>query len=36
LVTEAVHEKDGRIFLQVWRVRSIPHPALQPDGMLLE
>jgi N-ethylmaleimide reductase len=34
LVTEAVHEKDGRIFLQLWHVRRIPPPALQPGGML--
>jgi hypothetical protein len=34
LVTEAVHEKDGRILLQLWHVRRFPHPALQPDGML--
>jgi N-ethylmaleimide reductase len=34
LVTEAVHENDGRIFLQLWHVRRFPHPALHPDGML--
>ena len=33
-VTEAVHEKDGRIFLQLWHVGRISHPSLQPDGAL--
>jgi hypothetical protein len=36
VVTAAVPAKEGRIFLQLWRVRRIPlpHPALQPDRML--
>ena len=34
LVTDAVHEAGGRIFLQLWHVGRISHPALQPDGML--
>jgi N-ethylmaleimide reductase len=34
LVTEAVHEAGGRIFLQLWHVGRISHPALQPDKML--
>ena len=34
LVTEAVHTAGGRIFLQLWHVGRISHPALQPDGML--
>ncbi len=34
LVTEAVHQFGGLIFLQLWHVGRISHPALQPDGML--
>ncbi len=34
LVTNAVHDAGGRIFLQLWHVGRISHPALQPDGML--
>lgn len=34
LVTDAVHDAGGRIFLQLWHVGRISHPALQPDGML--
>lgn len=33
-VTQAVHEKGGRIFLQLWHVGRISHPSLQPDGAL--
>jgi N-ethylmaleimide reductase len=32
LVTDAVHDRDGRIFLQLWHVGRISHPSLQPDG----
>ena len=33
-VTDAVHERGGRIFLQLWHVGRISHPLLQPDGAL--
>ncbi len=33
-VTEAVHQRDGRIFLQLWHVGRISHPSLQPNGAL--
>src|SRR3954468_17652307 len=33
-VTKAVHESNGLIFLQLWHVGRISHPALQPDRML--
>src|ERR1700712_1947541 len=33
-VTDAVHEEGGRIFLQLWHVGRISHPALQPNGGL--
>lgn len=32
LVTDAVHEKGGRIFLQLWHVGRISHVSLQPGG----
>jgi N-ethylmaleimide reductase len=34
LVTDAVHQAGGRIFLQLWHVGRISHPSLQPDGAL--
>ena len=34
VVTEAVHAKGGRIFLQLWHVGRISHPSLQPGGGL--
>ena len=33
-VTRAVHQNDGRIFLQLWHVGRISHPSLQPGGAL--
>lgn len=34
LVTKAVHERGGLIFLQLWHVGRISHPDLQPQGHL--
>jgi N-ethylmaleimide reductase len=34
LVTQAVHNAGGRIFLQLWHVGRISHPSLQPSGGL--
>lgn len=34
LVTDAVHDAGGRIFLQLWHVGRISHPSTQPDGAL--
>ena len=33
-VTEAVHEKQGKIFLQLWHVGRISHSSFQPDGKM--
>ena len=33
-VTRAVHEKGGKIFLQLWHVGRISHPVTQEDGGL--
>jgi len=33
-VTRAVHDKSGRIFLQLWHVGRISHPSLQPGHVL--
>lgn len=34
LVTDAVHERRGRIFLQLWHCGRISHPSLQEGGVL--
>ena len=34
LVTEAVHTKGGKIFLQLWHMGRLSHPSHQPDGEL--
>jgi N-ethylmaleimide reductase len=34
LVTQAVHERGGRIFLQLWHGGRCSHPSLQPQGAL--
>ncbi len=31
-VTDRVHEKGGRIFIQIWHVGRISHDSLQPNG----
>ena len=33
-VTDAVHDKGGHIFAQLWHVGRISHPSLQPGGVL--
>src|ERR1044072_7116810 len=33
-VTEAVHGRGGRIFLQLWHVGRVSHPLTQPGGVL--
>ncbi|MEJ2403443.1 MAG: alkene reductase [Candidatus Thiodiazotropha sp.] len=33
-VTDAIHEKGGRIFIQLWHVGRISHPSLQPGQSL--
>ncbi|MDJ0899561.1 MAG: alkene reductase [Xenococcus sp. MO_188.B8] len=34
LVTQAVHDRGGLIFLQLWHVGRVSHPSLQPNGAL--
>lgn len=34
LVTQAVHERGGRIFLQLWHMGRLSHPSHQPGGVL--
>ncbi len=34
LVTDAVHQQGGAIFLQLWHVGRVSHSALQPEGGL--
>ena len=33
-ITQAVHARGGRIFLQLWHVGRVSHPSLQPGGQL--
>ena len=33
-VTEAIHGKGSRVFVQLWHVGRISHPSLQPNGAL--
>jgi N-ethylmaleimide reductase len=33
-ITDAVHAKGGRIFLQLWHVGRVSHPSMQPGGAL--
>ena len=33
-ITDAVHQRGGRMFLQLWHVGRISHPSLQPGGVL--
>ena len=35
-VSSAVHEADGKIFMQIWHVGRISHPSLLPDGSIPE
>ncbi|NNM81640.1 MAG: alkene reductase [Burkholderiales bacterium] len=34
LVTDAIHEQGGKIFIQLWHVGRISHPSLQKGGIL--
>jgi N-ethylmaleimide reductase len=34
LITQAVHDKGGKIFLQLWHVGRVSHPSLQKDNAL--
>ncbi len=33
-ITEAVHERGGKIFAQLWHVGRVSHPSFQPNGEL--
>jgi N-ethylmaleimide reductase len=33
-VTKAIHDRGGRVFVQLWHVGRISHPSLQPGGAL--
>ena len=33
-VTKAIHDRAGRVFLQLWHVGRLSHPSLQPDNAL--
>lgn len=34
VVTDAVHEKGGKIFMQLWHCGRVSHSSMLPDGML--
>ena len=34
IITKAVHDRGGRVFLQLWHVGRVSHPCFQPDGGL--
>lgn len=34
LITKAVHDRGGKIFLQLWHVGRVSHPCFQPNGEL--
>ena len=33
-VTDAVHDRGGRIYMQLWHVGRVSHPSMQPGGEL--
>ncbi len=33
-ITDAIHQQDGHVFMQLWHVGRVSHSSLQPDGKL--